>query len=139
MACAAPGAARGAEDASHCLAVTLYWETKNHGRDSMVAVGSVVLNRVRDDSFPDTVCAVVREGGESPPCQFSYWCDGLGDAPPANDGQWALAREVAGELLAAPPDDPTDSALFFHADDIDPPWAMPRKRTVRIGGHVFYR
>ncbi len=123
----------------HCLALTLYWEAKHHGRDSMIAVGFVVLNRLHDDGFPHTICEVVRDGGETPPCQFSYWCDGQVDTPPANDDQWALARDVARELLDAPPGDPTGSALFFHAEDIDPPWQVPRSPTVRIGGHVFYR
>lgn len=136
---AAPTAFAATADERHCLALTLYWEAKHHGRDSMIAVGSVVLNRVRDTAFPDTICEVVREGGEIPPCQFSYWCDGQADSPPPRDAQWALARDVADALLDMPPDDPTSSALFFHADDIDPPWQVPRSPTGRIGGHVFYR
>jgi hypothetical protein len=35
---------------------------------------------------------VVRDGGENPPCQFSYWCDGQPDVPKQNQAL-SLARE----------------------------------------------
>jgi len=37
----------------------------------MVAVGWAVLNRRNNPAFPNSVCEVVRQGGENPPCQFS--------------------------------------------------------------------
>jgi spore germination cell wall hydrolase CwlJ-like protein len=53
----------------------------------MRAVASVIFNRVADQRFPNSVCGVVQEGGESPPCQFSWWCDGKSD--------WLSARLAA--------------------------------------------
>ena len=35
-----------------CLAHTLYWEAKNEGREGMIAVGWVVLNRRNHEEFP---------------------------------------------------------------------------------------
>jgi spore germination cell wall hydrolase CwlJ-like protein len=64
-----------------CLALTLYWEARAEKRDAMEAVAWVVLNRRKNPEFPKTICAVVREGGEKPPCQFSYWCDGKAETP----------------------------------------------------------
>lgn len=61
--------------AQQCLALAMYWEARGEGRRGMVAVGSVVLNRVADNRFPNTLCAFVHQGGEIPPCQFSWWCD----------------------------------------------------------------
>ena len=121
-----------------CLAQTLYWEAKNEGREGMIAVGWVVLNRRGHEEFPSTVCEVVHQGGETPPCQFSWWCDGKSDRPREPDN-WALAREVAGLLLAEPPPDPTGGALFFHSAAIDVPWKVDRTRTARIGNHIYYR
>lgn len=126
-------------EAHHCLALTLYWEARGEGRESMIAIGSVVFNRIQSPDFPDTVCTVVREGGETPPCQFSYWCDGRTDVPPEDGETWQLAQDVAAEMLENRPEDPTDSALFYHADHMDAPWTIPRRRTAVIGGHVFYR
>jgi spore germination cell wall hydrolase CwlJ-like protein len=122
----------------HCLALTLYWEARNEGRRGMVPVGWVVLNRRQHPTFPSSVCRVVREGGERPPCQFSFWCDGRSDAPP-DDESWTLARSVAEEMLSRPPTDPTRGALYFHSVSVAPAWAKERRRTVRIGQHVYYR
>jgi spore germination cell wall hydrolase CwlJ-like protein len=142
LALSTPGRAGGGERATdserRCLALALYWEAREDGRDGMVAVGWVVLNRLRSPDFPRTVCAVVREGGEKPPCQFSYWCDGRRDTP-TEPKSWALAQDVARELLADPPPDPTRGALFFHRGDGSAPWRAARTRTVALGQHVYYR
>jgi spore germination cell wall hydrolase CwlJ-like protein len=103
----------------------------------MLAVGWVVLNRLRSGDFPNTVCAVVRQSGEKG-CQFSYWCGGDSDTPkPGSPSQ--LAQEVAQELLTDPPPDPTHGALFYHAAGMVPRWAHALQRTVRIGAHIYYR
>lgn len=133
-----PGGAASAVDPEdhRCVALAMYWEARGEGRDGMLAIGSVILNRMRDERFPDTACAVVREGGETPPCQFSWWCDGRGDTP-AQDKVWALSRELAREVLTETPRDPTGGALYFHRATNEPPW--DRERTAQIGEHVFYR
>lgn len=129
---------RFAQSAQQCLALAMYWEAKNEGRDGMLAVASVVLNRVAHPAFPDTVCGVVKQGGEQPPCQFSWWCDGKSDLP--TEGRaWATARQIAERVLHSPPSDRTFGALFFHNTSIAPPWLGRRERTVQIGRHVFYR
>ena len=119
-----------------CLALALYWEARGEGEIGMRAVGSLVLNRVEDERFPSTVCRVVKQGGETPPCQFSWWCDGKSDRP-RSASQWSVAQGLADKLLAGRAKDPTRGALFFHNTAVDPKW--PYKRTVRIGNHVFYR
>ncbi|HSA80911.1 MAG TPA: cell wall hydrolase [Geminicoccaceae bacterium] len=136
-----PGAAEAApthQDPAHCLALALYWEAKSEGPAGMLAVAAVVLNRVAHPQFPDTVCAVVTEGGETPPCQFSWWCDGKSDRP-TEQHAWTLAQRLARSVVAAPPHDPTRGALFFHNTSISTPWVRRRERTVQIGRHMFYR
>lgn len=122
--------------AQHCVALAMYWEARGEGHQGMLAVGSVVLNRVEDDRFPNSVCGVVYQGGESPPCQFSWWCDGKSDRP-THEELWASSLSLADDLLMARPSDPTYGALFFHNTSIRQPWR--RERTTRIGNHVFYR
>jgi N-acetylmuramoyl-L-alanine amidase len=126
------------QDEQRCLALTLYWEARGEGRAGMVAVGWTVLNRVRSPQFPGTPCRVVYQGGETPPCQFSWWCDGKSDKP-RDRKSWQFAQLVAAELLFDPPPDPTDGALYFHSASIRPPWRGKLARTARIGAHVFYR
>ncbi len=121
-----------------CLALALYWEARSEGREGMVAVGWTILNRVRSEDFPSTPCAVVHQGGERPPCQFSWWCDGRSDRP-RNQHSWRLASAIAAELLRDPPRDPTGGSLFFHNKSASPAWRKKRTRTATIGEHVFYR
>ncbi|MGI9308724.1 MAG: cell wall hydrolase, partial [Gammaproteobacteria bacterium] len=122
--------------AQQCMAMVMYWEARGEGRKGMFAVGSVVLNRVDDPRFPNSVCDVVYQGGESPPCQFSWWCDGKSDYPSKRES-WARANQLANDLLTARPKDLTDGALFFHNTSIENPWN--RNLTAQIGNHIFYR
>ena len=122
--------------AQHCVALAMYWEARGEGQQGMLAVGSVVINRVEDDRFPNSVCGVVYQGGETPPCQFSWWCDGKSDRP-THESLWTTSLSLADELLTARPPDPTHGALFFHNTSTRPPWN--REQTTRIGHHVFYR
>jgi spore germination cell wall hydrolase CwlJ-like protein len=121
-----------------CLALAMYWEARGEGRTGMRAVGSVVLIRVANAKFPNTVCGVVHQGGETPPCQFSWWCDGRSDTP-RDSGEWRLALAVAADLLADRGKDPTHGALFFHSAAIPVPWRVKRTRTARILDHIYYR
>ena len=122
-----------------CLALAIYWEARGENRRGMVAVGWTVINRMRSEHFPSTLCGVVYEGGEKPPCQFSWWCDGLSDRP-RNPGSWTAVFHLSAKLLNdQPPPDPTGGALFYHSTYIPVPWKRQRIRTAQIGGHVFYR
>ncbi len=128
---------RSAQQA-RCLALAMYWEAKSEGEEGMTAVASVVLNRVAHPQFPATVCAVVKQGGEAPPCQFSWWCDGKSDRP-VEARAWATASRIAAHAVQKPPSDRTRGALFFHNTGIETPWTRRRERTVQIGHHIFYR
>jgi len=123
---------------TECLALAMYWEARGEGRLGMEAVGFVVLNRVRNPNFPKSVCGVVFQGGESPPCQFSWWCDGKSDRP-RDAVQWRQAMRSAENLLSRRNIDPTRGALYFHSTAVRSAWHRRQRLTVRIGGHVFYR
>ena len=47
-----------------CLAQNIYFEARSEPVAGMLAVGHVVLNRVASKRFPNTICKVVRQGGE---------------------------------------------------------------------------
>lgn len=130
--------AKSLKDEHHCLALALYWEARGENRSGMVAVGWTILNRTRSPHFPATPCAVIYQGGETRPCQFSWWCDGKSDRP-RDRNSWTQARVVAAELLSNPVPDPTGRALFYHSTSINVPWKRKRIRTARIGNHIFYR
>lgn len=127
-----------------CLAKAIYWEAKNQSIDGKLAVGLVVMNRVRSDQFGDTVCKVVYQG-----CQFSWVCNGKkkknpGKSKNAEDREaWAESISLANELLLQYDSfkDITKGATYFHAKYVKPDWSRWKKmeRTVRIEDHIFYR
>ncbi|MEM7080940.1 MAG: cell wall hydrolase [Pseudomonadota bacterium] len=119
-----------------CLALAMYWEARGEGALGMQAVGAVVLNRARDPRWPTDICAVVQQGGETPPCQFSWWCDGKSDRP-RDARSWRAAMTLADKLIHARRYDPTRGALYFHSTAVRPGWKL--RRTVRIGDHIFYK
>ena len=138
MSAAAGDGTRIHHDEHHCLALALYWEARGEPERGKIAVGWTILNRERSHDFPSSVCGVVFEGGETPPCQFSWWCDGKSDRPKDNKS-WIRSKVLAARLLTDPPPDPTRGALFFHSTSISVPWTRSRTRTARIGNHIFYR
>lgn len=121
-----------------CLALAIYWEARGESERGKLAVGWTILNRVSSPEFPSTPCKVVRQGGEQPPCQFSWWCDGKSDRP-TNFASWSRAQAIATRLLSDPGRDPTGGAIFFHSTAISEPWRRKRTRTARVGNHIFYR
>ena len=42
-----------------CLARAMFFESIRSSHDGLVAVGTVVMNRVESDKYPDTICGVV--------------------------------------------------------------------------------
>jgi spore germination cell wall hydrolase CwlJ-like protein len=126
------------DDAITCLSRAVYWEAKGEGTDDMAAVANVVMNRLADPGFPDSICGVVKQGGEQGYCQFSWWCDGRGDD--VNEPQrYAIVKEVARKALNGQLPDGTDGALFFHQRTISPYWAAEFTETARVGDFIFYK
>lgn len=132
--------ARAAEDDAHLLALNLYHEARQDGRDGMIAVGWVVLNRVADPGFPDTLRGVIEQGRERGRCQWGWLCDRRTDEP-TDEESWAFAQTVAADLLSAdPPRDPTGGAVWMMEHWRKPPGWLRKAatRTVRVGGNAFY-
>ena len=123
------------------LALALYHEARGGGEAGMVAVGWAILNRKASPDYPDKVVGVVTEGGEDPPCQFSWYCDGESDRPEEPE-EWDLAQDVSRRLLSDdPPPDPTGGAIYFWRADREPPaWAVGTvEETAEIGGNAFFK
>ncbi|WP_237029071.1 cell wall hydrolase [Phaeobacter porticola] len=58
----------------------MYFESNRSSRDGMIAIGSIVMNRVRSDDFPNTGRAVVRQKNQFAPGVMSRSLDGQGQA-----------------------------------------------------------
>lgn len=122
-----------------CLTEAIYFEARGEPVEGQVAVAEVVLNRVDGDTYPDTVCDVVRQGtGRLNACQFSYTCDGIADTV-TDAGAWDTAGRVARAMLDGAPRRITQNATNYHADYVNPYWARAFARTTKVGRHIFYR
>lgn len=120
--------------AAMCLALNVYFEARGEGVTEQVAVAQVVMNRVEDVRFPDTVCGVVYERR-----QFSWYWDGKSDWP-REVGAWELAQVVAVAVL----DgwfwrDLTSGALYYHAPYVSPRWSVGVEPVYEDSAHLFYR
>lgn len=135
------------ETAFLCLALNTYHEAKNQSMVGQIAVAEVVMNRVADRRYPNTVCEVVKQGpkykGSDIPvrhkCQFSWFCDGKSDIP-KNEKAWKKAQDYAYLVLYNRiAIDITEGATHYHATYVKPSWAKTKTRTTRIESHIFYR
>ncbi len=127
------------EEELTCLALNIYHEARNEPDEGQFAVAHVVLNRISDPRWPETVCKVIRQGGERVRhrCQFSWWCDGLSDRP-RNLRKWRNIKAMAEAVYWGRSVDPTGGALWYHADYVSPYWGRILKRGRQIGRHIFY-
>jgi spore germination cell wall hydrolase CwlJ-like protein len=123
-----------------CLATAIYFEARGESYRGQVAVAQVVLNRMRDHRYPDTICGVVFQNQHRRnACQFSFACDGIADRVSERQ-PWAQAEEIArkvasGELYLTE----VGTATHYHATYVRPPWARRMDRVTQIGLHVFYK
>ena len=97
-----------------CLAMNVYFEARSEPVAGQIGVTEVVMNRVNDDRYPNTVCEVVKQGPTRPSwkdhtvsypvknrCQFSWYCDGKADKIHDQEA-WTQALKVAQAVLDNP-------------------------------------
>ena len=127
-----------------CLAEALYYEARDQGWRGMLAVGTVIQNRVKDPRYPDDACGVVRQGKyrNGKPvkhkCQFSYYCDGKPERP-AEKEAWRQAVDIATLLTTTAVEIAgLEGATHYHASWVQPSWSKGLERRKQIGGHIFY-
>lgn len=137
----------------YCLAQNIYFESRADNLAGQYAVADVVLNRVNDTRYPNTICEVIQEGpvskwlleekGKRVPirnrCQFSWFCDGKTDVPYEMD-EWRKAQEIAYNIqVLSLYRGITEGATHYHATYVDPSWNKRMQHIGRIGAHLFFR
>jgi spore germination cell wall hydrolase CwlJ-like protein len=128
------------EREQQCLAEGIYFEARGEPVRGQAAVAQVILNRVRNPTYPNTICGVVYQNRNwRNRCQFSFACDGT--RPRVRSPQhFRIAQEVgmavtAGKIWL----DEVGSSTHYHATYVSPRWARAMEQTKRIGQHIFYR
>lgn len=128
----APSAGGGKKSTSgngndvYLLARLVYGESRGEPYKGMVAVAAVVLNRVKDSRFPNSIAKVIYQSGA-----FSVVDDGQINLTP-NQQSLDAARDAMNGW------DPSGGAVFYYAPaKTTNKWIRSRPIIVTIGEHVF--
>ena len=125
-----------------CMSRNIYYEAGREPHLGMIAVGQVVMNRVRDTRYPFTICGVVEDDR-----QFSWYNDNNSAtiALPKNRKSWIASTRAAYDVIYGDMDPEVEfpfrdlNVLWYHADYVEPYWAASKTVVVKIGHHIFYK
>ncbi|MDQ0255685.1 LysM repeat protein [Evansella vedderi] len=113
------------------LARMIYAEARGESLQGQIAVGAVILNRVKSNLFPNTVRDVIFEKSHG---HYQFTPAGTGsihNANPTDMQMEAARRAMSGE-------DPTNGSLFFYNPaKTNDQWVRSRTVSTTIGNHVF--
>lgn len=116
------------KDMVDLLARLINGEARGEPYTGQVAVGAVVMNRVKSSEFPDTISGVIYQKG-----QFSSVTDGQFNKPISEDSTvYKAAREAINGS------DPTGGCIYFYNPKTSKSkWIFTRPVVVTIGKHNF--
>lgn len=119
------------EDELYWLARIIHAEAEGEPFEGKVAVGNVILNRVRDENFPNTIYGVIFDRKND--VQFTPVANGAIYNEPSNECYYAADRALTNNNTAG-------EALFFLNPVISTnTWIIDnRSFYTSIGGHDFY-
>ena len=113
-------------DSLYWLSRIIYCESGNQVLNGKIAVGNVVLNRVKDSRFPDTIYDVIFQKNQfSPASSGSIYRD-------PNEASVIAAKLVLDGAVVL------EDALFFNRAGLVCYASKNRPYITTIGGHAFY-
>ena len=108
------------------LARVIYGEARGEPYAGQVAVGAVILNRVKSSKFPNTISGVIYQSGA-----FDAVSDGQVNLTPDSTAKKAAQDALNGW-------DPSYGAIYyFNPNTATNKWIWSRPMTVTIGKHRF--
>lgn len=111
-----------------CLKRVMYFESKRSSKNGFMAVGTVVMNRLTSEAYPNTICDVVTQENQFAP----------GLMTKAMDEETAPEIEEAiNAILRGERHPQVNSAMFFHQKGMKFPYRNMHYVTV-AGGNAFY-
>ena len=111
-----------------CLARAMFFESSRSSREGLVAVGTVVMNRLQSGDYGDTVCGVVGEKGQFAPGVLSR---------PMNSAALPDVQSAADAVLNGERHPKVQNAMFFHVAGRRFPYDNMHYVLV-AGGNAFY-
>lgn len=122
------GSTGGSDKNVYLLAQCISGEARGESYKGQVAVGAVILNRVKSSKFPNTIAGVIYQRGA-----FDAVSDGqINQAP--TDSCLKAARDAMNGY------DPTGGCLYYYNPATTTnKWMLSKPVSLRIGNHVFCR
>ncbi len=111
-----------------CMARAMFFESHRSSREGMIAVGTVVMNRVDSPRYPDNVCAVVGQKNQFAPGVMSRSMR----SPALPEVETAASAVLRGERHPK-----VHSAKFFHQAGLTFPYRNMHY-VLEAGGNAFY-
>jgi N-acetylmuramoyl-L-alanine amidase len=110
----------------YLIAKTIYAEGRGEPYTGQVAIGAVILNRVKSSAFPNTVSGVVYQKNA-----FTAVSDGQINLSPDDTAMKAAQDAINGW-------DPTGGAIYYYNPAVaTSAWIFGRQTITVIGKHVF--
>jgi len=128
-----------------CMVEAIYHEARSEGFIAQIAVGNVILQRVKDKRYPNTVCDVVHQAKKwkgkliKNKCQFSYYCDGKSEKFKELDALLEVI-DTSELILNGVMLEQTIGATHYHTFHVSPHWSHSPTfiKLGRVGSHIFY-
>lgn len=111
------------------LARLIMAEAQGESYDAKVAVGAVVMNRVKSGSFPNSISGVIYQKINGY-YQFTPVVNGWINKPANSDCINAAKAALSGT-------DPTKGSLFYYDNKTTNPWMLSKPVSVTIGNMIF--
>jgi spore germination cell wall hydrolase CwlJ-like protein len=111
-----------------CLQRAMFFESNRSSRDGMIAVGTVVMNRLRSGKHGNTICQVVGERGQFAPGVMTR---------PMNSKAMPDVEEAAEAVLKGERKAKLKNSMFFHTAGLRFPYKNMHY-TMVAGGNAFY-
>lgn len=110
------------------LAKLILYEARGESEYCQHVVASVVVNRVNDSRWGDSVEGVIKQ-----PKQFSFLQDWHKQTPPTKESE-EIAENIAKKVLEG---DTKGDYLWYHSNRVKPKWSANKKGVV-ICNQTFY-
>ncbi|KXF79077.1 hydrolase [Paramesorhizobium deserti] len=111
-----------------CLQRAMFFESNRSSQDGLVAVGTVVMNRLASDKYPDTICGVVGQKKQFAPGVLSRRM---------NSSALPDVEAAADAVLKGKRHPKLRNAMFFHTAGLKFPYRNMHYVLV-AGGNAFY-
>src|SRR6187397_3114183 len=98
-----------------CLIRAMYFESNRSSRDGLMAVGTVVMNRMASPVYPNTICGVVGQPGQFAAGVLTR---------PLNAKELPPVERAADAILAGERYKPIGDAMHFHVAALNIPYRV---------------